>query len=336
MPCWGKYYFSPLVLLLLLAMSSVVNGDIELDLPIDCQPGKQCWVMHYVDLDQGPGALDMQCKKLSYDGHKGTDFAIRDFVAMAEGVEVNAAAAGVVKSTRDGMDDRALTIKNRHHINGKECGNGVIIEHKNGWTTQYCHMKRDSLQVRSGDTVEAGQALGLVGLSGETEFPHLHFAIRHQGEVIDPFTGSKVTAGCRADGKNLWKESLLDELSYRPFVAYNLGFADSVVNAEQVRSGKYRDLNLSPRAAAMVFWVDTIGIYPGDKMTLRIIGPDDEVLVHHTETFDRFNIRRFQFVGKKRKSVVWHPGIYRGEIRLLRESNDSQEKYVATKEILIK
>ena len=47
-------------------------------LPIDCLPGRTCWVMNYPDMDPGPRAADPACGPRTYDGHKGTDIAIRD------------------------------------------------------------------------------------------------------------------------------------------------------------------------------------------------------------------------------------------------------------------
>lgn len=333
---WFRILVCHFLAMLLWAVAPLVNATPELQLPLDCQPGKECWVMHYVDLDPGPGAQDIQCKKLTYDGHKGTDFAIRDLAAMEQGVQVFAAAPGIVSAVRDGMEDRAVTITTRHEINGKECGNGVMLEHENGWTTQYCHMKQGSLQVRSGDRVKAGQVLGQVGLSGETEFPHLHFVTRQQNDVIDPFSGAKASAGCRTEKSPLWEKGVASQLVYRPFVTYYLGFSDGVVTAGQVRSGALRDFILTSKSPALVFWVDTIGIYPGDKMTLRIIDPNSNVLVSHTETFDSFNIRRFQFVGKKRRNATWLDGLYRGEIVLSREINGDQKEFITAKEVLVK
>ena len=71
-----------------------------------------------------------------------------------------------------------------------------MIEHGEGWTTQYCHMRQGSVRVRKGDRVAAGAPLGFVGLSGGSEFPHLHIVARHDDRVVDPFTGSEMTAGC--------------------------------------------------------------------------------------------------------------------------------------------
>ena len=49
----------------------------DLLLPIDCEPGIDCWIPRYVDHDPGPGVRDYACGKLTGDAHKGTDFAIR-------------------------------------------------------------------------------------------------------------------------------------------------------------------------------------------------------------------------------------------------------------------
>ena len=84
------------------------RAALDLALPIDCRPGVDCWILRYVDHDPGPGVRDYACGKLAGDGHKGTDFAIRDQAAMVAGVEVRAAAAGIVDALRDGMPDQIL------------------------------------------------------------------------------------------------------------------------------------------------------------------------------------------------------------------------------------
>jgi murein DD-endopeptidase MepM/ murein hydrolase activator NlpD len=56
-------------------------------------------------------------------------------------------------------------------------GNHVVIEHAQGEHSVYAHMKAGSLKVKVGDRVEAGQALGAVGTSGNSTEPHLHFHV---------------------------------------------------------------------------------------------------------------------------------------------------------------
>jgi murein DD-endopeptidase MepM/ murein hydrolase activator NlpD len=62
-------------------------------------------------------------------------------------------------------------------------GNHVVIEHAQGEHSVYAHMQTGSLKVKVGDRVEAGQALGAVGTSGNSTEPHLHF---HVCDAPDP------------------------------------------------------------------------------------------------------------------------------------------------------
>ena len=98
-----------------------------------------------------------------------------------------AAAAGVVKAVRDGVADVNVRVIGFGSVAGHECGNGVVIAHDGGWETQYCHLAKGSVRCTTGERVETGTPLGLVGLSGQTEFPHLHFSVRHNGATVDPF-----------------------------------------------------------------------------------------------------------------------------------------------------
>ena len=52
-------------------------------------------------------------------------------------------------------------------------GNYIIINHNNGYYTSYAHMSK--LIAKVGDTVAQGQTIGLVGSTGRSTGPHLHF-----------------------------------------------------------------------------------------------------------------------------------------------------------------
>lgn len=67
-------------------------------------------------------------------------------------------------------------------------GNHIVINHNNGYYTQYNHMSRiETLKI--GQTVEKGQVIGYVGMSGQATGPHLHFAMWYGGP---PFIGVRV------------------------------------------------------------------------------------------------------------------------------------------------
>jgi murein DD-endopeptidase MepM/ murein hydrolase activator NlpD len=63
-------------------------------------------------------------------------------------------------------------------------GNLVVIDHGQQFSTLYMHLSK--IDVRVGDRVKKGQRLGLSGATGRVTGPHLHFAVRWQGEYVDP------------------------------------------------------------------------------------------------------------------------------------------------------
>ncbi len=65
-------------------------------------------------------------------------------------------------------------------------GNHIIIDHGNGFVTLYAHL--NSIFVKPGESVYAGQQIGSVGNTGNSTGPHLHFEIRYQGVPRDPLS----------------------------------------------------------------------------------------------------------------------------------------------------
>lgn len=63
-------------------------------------------------------------------------------------------------------------------------GNYTVIDHGNGMTTAYAHQSKRLVSV--GDTVNAGEVIGLVGSTGNSTGPHLHFEVRVDGNLQDP------------------------------------------------------------------------------------------------------------------------------------------------------
>ncbi len=317
------------LILALLALSAALAGGapanradaadgIELQLPIRCHPGTDCWLVNLVDLDPGPGVRDYACGKSTYDGHKGTDIAIRDMKALAAGVDVLAAAPGVVSGARDGMEDVDVTVIGKDAIKGRECGNGVVIRHGGGWETQYCHMKKGSVAVKPGDTVAAGGKLGLVGHSGEAAFPHLHLSVRHAGAVVDPFVGLERAEACGLGPHPLWRAEALKTLAGDTTAIFHVGFHDAKPDAKDVRDGVIGGRPIARDAAALVLWADMYWPQAGDDMRFRVVAPDGRALIDQTAKIEKTQARRFAFVGKRRKAAEWPPGDYKGEVTLTR------------------
>ena len=63
-------------------------------------------------------------------------------------------------------------------------GNHVIIAHAGGLLTLYGHL--ETMLVKPGDAVKAGQPIGLLGSTGNSTGPHCHFEVRYNGQPIDP------------------------------------------------------------------------------------------------------------------------------------------------------
>ncbi|MFA5828532.1 MAG: M23 family metallopeptidase [Candidatus Shapirobacteria bacterium] len=67
-------------------------------------------------------------------------------------------------------------------------GNYVIIDHGNGYKTLYAHLLSNSLVVQAGQRVVQGQKLGVMGSTGRSTGPHLHFEVISPKGKLDPLT----------------------------------------------------------------------------------------------------------------------------------------------------
>lgn len=285
----------------------------SLGLPLLCKIGTTCWVANYVDVDASPGVRDFRCRRRSYDGHDGVDFALRDLKTMAQGVPVIASAAGRVKNIRDTMQDVVVSDQaSRTQIEGRECGNGVLIDHSGGWQTQYCHLRRNSVRVKPGQQIAAGTPIGLVGLSGHTEFPHVHMAARYNGEAVDPFTCQPLKAGCGKVAQPLWRSDL--DLAYEAVALYNAGFATGKPDLAAIRNGAPTVKPFPANAPALVLWVDMFGVEAGDRVKFRITQPDGRPIFEGEQQIEKTQARRFAYGGIRRTGLDWPVGAYTGEV----------------------
>ena len=306
------------------------ENRIVLDLPLACELGRSCEIQQYVDHDPSTAARDYQCGTLSYDGHNGTDFRLPTRSAQRAGVNALAAADGVVARVRDGMEDIARAATGAPAVVNRLCGNGVVISHADGWETQYCHLAQHSVRVRPGQRLSAGTPLGQVGLSGATVFPHLHFTVRHQGAIVDPFAFGAPADSC-GGGAPLWRPALAATLSYRARAVLNTGFAAAPVTMEAIEAGDAGALNTAAvEPLAIVAYARSIGLKNGDVQQLIIRAPDGSVLVDHSA--NKLNSQQAQamvFAGKKRPAGGWPPGVYRATYRVLADGQPVLEQSFA-------
>jgi murein DD-endopeptidase len=97
----------------------------------------------------------------------------------AYGVEVHSVADGVVTEVKDGIPENVPTEDSRAVPITLETvgGNHVIVDIGGGHFAFYAHLQPSSLRVKLGERVRAGQVIGLLGNSGNSTEPHLHFHI---------------------------------------------------------------------------------------------------------------------------------------------------------------
>jgi len=311
------------------ADSPALAAPPALEVPVACDIGGECFIQFYVDRDAGTEVADYRCGALSYDGHKGTDFRLVDVPAMNRGTVVRAAAAGTVRAIRDGEPDIGADESTRS-LDGREAGNAVVLVHDAGWETQYSHLMKGSIAVRSGQQVQHGEALGLIGLSGNSTFPHLDFTVRHDGRIVDPFGGGSAP-NCAATGERLWTAAAAKQLAYLPGAVLLAGFAAQIPERRAVRRGAHRARELSTLAPVLVFWVDMFGLAAGDIERFRILAPDGTVVAEREQRIDKAAHQHFQTIGQLRPDLgAWPPGTYRGEYLLLRDIDGESRPLIGT------
>lgn len=109
--------------------------------------------------------------------HMGID------MLAAGGTPIFAAAAGVVRVSQESFGGYGVAVTIDHVINGQRV------------STLYGHMIYGSRQVSAGQTVEAGQLIGLVGSTGRSTANHLHFETFINGQNVDPLGWLQSNAG---------------------------------------------------------------------------------------------------------------------------------------------
>ncbi len=133
----------------------LMSRNLEDEVSPAGRPIKRGWISSYYGMRTDPFTGRRE-------HHKGMDLAGK------EGSEVISVGAGVVTWA------------------GDRYGYGKLVEvnHGNGYATRYGHSKQVLVQV--GDAVKKGQVLALMGSTGRSTGPHVHFEVLYKGKAVDP------------------------------------------------------------------------------------------------------------------------------------------------------
>jgi murein DD-endopeptidase MepM/ murein hydrolase activator NlpD len=96
--------------------------------------------------------------------------------AYHRGVDIRGKKGSDVKATANGI------VKTENYDRGN--GRYILVDHGNGFVTKYAHMKKSL--VEKGDTIARGQVIGLVGSTGRSTGPHVHYEIHYDDKIVNP------------------------------------------------------------------------------------------------------------------------------------------------------
>ncbi len=137
----------------------------------------------YVTKSRGVGPIvsTYQRKVAAPKGSKGPATVVRTYVARGYhlGVDMLAAKGVEVHAVGD------ATVSFAGRLGG--FGNLIILDHGRGYQTYYAHLSKIGKGVKVSAKVAGGEVVGLVGSTGHSTAPHLHFETRKDAKYIDPF-----------------------------------------------------------------------------------------------------------------------------------------------------
>jgi murein DD-endopeptidase len=317
-----KYLFViPMVLSVEPALDAQDEGDaktqFKLAFPLDCTLGKDCWVARYGDRKKGKGKADYMCGKRTQNKHRGTDFVINDYGQMHDGVSILAALNGTVFKIRTNVPDRAVTKETYTETNKIGCGNAVVLKHANGYQTSYCHMQNGSISLSVGDRVNKGEKIGSVGLSGLTEYPHLHFELRKDGTSMDPFDGQRRMIACSSEPKSqLWE----NDIPYKALTLMPLLFTNKPVNKQSRWQSQPK--TISSDAEALVLTGRAWNVLAGDSWLFQLIRPDGVKATNRSLKAKKNRQSQWYSNILKKPESGFMPGLWRGKLLVIRQHED--------------
>jgi len=241
------------------------------DHPIEGEYGKDYIIVNYIDWGVN-GITDFHKGTKTYPGHRGTDFVISGFPQMDEGVFVNAVDSGVVTFVHDGEIDRNTD----GNIN-LGFGNYIAIRHPSNLYSYYAHLKKNSMLVNVGDKVSKGEHLALVGSSGNSTDPHLHFELWYDSlYLVEPFAAS-----CGEDN-SFWEEPMPYDTTFN---VWESGLTDFITNINDIRNRPIAKDTFNDQDSIVNYWTLQYGIKTGDSTRIEWITPNGSLWFEYSNVY---------------------------------------------------
>lgn len=237
-------------------------------------------ISNFVDQNTASGAFqDYYCGSRTYDGHQGIDIFATPFpwyLMENNLIHVVAAAPGTIIYKNDGVSSYSCS------TTGNGLWNGIYVQHADGSVAWYGHMKQNSLTTKVvGNTVSQGEFLGVVGSSGWSTGPHLHFqvykALPYQASnLIEPFQGD-----CNLLNTESWWAS---QQPYR-FTTFNTLLTHSAVPVNGCVAAEVPSMQNVFAAGATIYFARFYrDMVPGETTNLAIKKPDGTTWQQWTHT----------------------------------------------------
>ncbi len=215
------------------------QSPAEMQFPVSCRLNENCWVIN--------------------SDKQGTDIAIKSISQMEKGIPVLSAEHGTVVFVQ------------KDEQNNTKYGNAVIIEHNNEWKTLYGHLKKGSILVKAGDFARKGSQIAELGMSGEVEFPQMHFAVFKDGALSEP----------------LWSPPVKEGLKPVDFAIVNTGISIEKPEPGKIRQGSYNGVEILNDAPFVYLWAYGFNFKEGDFLKFDLYNPGDEKILSEVVKADR-------------------------------------------------
>ena len=325
--------------------------------PVRCKIGRSCFITEYVDVTSNGLAHDYRCGPLSKNGAEETIFTATHQTHTKNNLDATASAGGRVQAVRAHISDTKNTVtiqkekegdaKSRRSKRRRDLltqaeniktdpGNYIILEHNDGWRTEYRYLQQNSITLRPGDTVKAGQIIGKFGQTGGFHtggayFPRLGFKVTLDGKTVAPFIGLTQNPICKADAQPLrkvktdqalWHTSYHSDLTYIPVGILGMDIIDTAQgfpsnSVIRVHSSQFKE-------STLIFWTSAFGVQVGDRILLELFHPHGALIGETRSVYLRRRGIIVNFLSVAPQQQKWQSGSYRGLFKMFRVNGNNR------------